>query len=925
MKRFLPCLVVALIVLALFCPCVVAQRRKPAARGTAPAGKPKPEAQPKAADEGAQKAELDELAKLAPAERVERLRAWVRANAKSPLLVRGQELLASARAARGDEKLRASDRAGGVELFRAAVAEAPDAMSDELFFKVLAQLPANLFVLGEREAAVELARAVEGRAKGNAPRLLSLAAFFLNVEQPDEAARIAAEAAQLQPDLAAAHQALGAAHRVALRLEEAAAAYARALELDPKSAAARRSLADLRRATGKSEEALALYREQLAADPRDANARAGAVLALFDAGRREEAERELEAALMDQAGNLPLLVGAAYWYAARGEGERALELSQRALALEPRYRWVWARVAHARALRAAKRPFEAEQFLRSARELGSFPTLDYELASALASAGLYEEAAEELARSFTIRDGQLETRLAGRVAARAAEFDELLAPERRASLFQFAGADGAAHARHLKALLAFHLASKADAAFDEKQAAEAAREFGAGEDEMRAYRNLYVAGRLLQRGASGKAVLERTEAAIGGVEVALGTPVAPFALFADEARELRARARELNTPVNAPDAPREQLSKFMRGRIEELAGWALFNDGQTAEAVVRLRRAVSVLPENSSWWRSAEWRLGAALEASGSQRDALEAYVRSYRVAPDAPRLAVIEALYKKLNNGTTQGLDELLAPPGTSVAGSRPAPLRPSVTTPSIENTSTASGGAETGADPGATPTATDTPAPPTPTPEPSPTPANVEATAATPVSPSPTPEPTPEPTPAAESVPAPTPEATPSPESAPAPEATPTPTPEPAPAAEPSPTPEPTPAPEAAATPPSETPAPAATPEPSPAPSPARGRRAGGGACTLSVNETSVSIKSNGGSATVVVTAENFAGSAPPRINPSTTNWADIIILAEPRAPADGTSARFTITSVSRKTGTFNVVFASPCGKQQLAVNVQ
>ena len=45
---------------------------------------------------------------------------------------------------------------------------------------------------------------------------------------------------------------------------------------------------------------------------------------------------------------------------------------------------------------------------------------------------------------------------------------------------------------------------------------------------------------------------------------------------------------------------RNVLSNILRGRIEDLAGWALFVGGDAQEAVVRLRRAVSVLPETSS-------------------------------------------------------------------------------------------------------------------------------------------------------------------------------------------------------------------------------------------------------------------------------------------------------------------------------------
>ncbi|HEU4596129.1 MAG TPA: tetratricopeptide repeat protein [Pyrinomonadaceae bacterium] len=905
-------------------------QRKPAKAKTA--AKP-PAAKKEPASEDARKAELDEIVKLAPEERIERLKAFIKADPASPLALRAREFLTSARAAFGDEKLRTNDRLAGAELFRRAVAEAPAEMSDKLFVEVVAQLPANLYVLGEREAARDLALAVEEKAQGNARRLLTIAAFYLSTEQPDEAARVASAAVALEPELAAAHQALGAAYRVSLRLEDAATEYARALELDPKSASARRSLADLRRATGKSEEALALYREQLAAEPQDANARAGLVLSLFDAGRREEAERELDAALAERPSNLPLLVGAAYWYAANGAGARAVELAERAVALEPRYRWVWARIALARALLAQKQPLEAERALRPARELGSFPTLDYELASILAAAGLYEEAAQELARSFTLRGGQIETNLAGRIRARGEDFNELLAPERRAGLFQYKGAEGERQARLLKSLLAFHLAAGGET-FDERAATEAAREFASGEDAMRSFRHLYVAGRLLRRGAALDAVLERAEAAKGGVEAALALPLASVALFAEELGEVRARAIEQGSTTTVPNVPRDMLSKIMRGRIEELAGWALYNQGQTAEAVVRLRRAVSVLPENTIWWRSAEWRLGAALEASGNSRDALAAYVKSYLLGPDPTRRAVIEALYKKLNRGSLQGLDELL---GTT-------PDTASVT-PVAEQPSPA---ATTTATPEATPTPSPeaTPAPETPQPEPSPTPTPEPPTPATEPTPTSTPAPTPsttpenvEPTPTPsttinEATTTPTPTPTPEPSTAPSPEATatPEPTPTPTPETTPTPAPSPTPAPESTPAPAGgQSAAPSSTPATTAGPKATRGRRTGNGsgdgasACTMTLSESSLTIKNNGGAALVTVNFENFNGAAPPRVSPSTTNWADIVVLAEPRADTDGNSSRFTISSTSRKTGAFVVNFNSPCGKQSVTINVE
>ena len=89
--------------------------------------------------------------------------------------------------------------------------------------------------------------------------------------------------------------------------------------------------------------------------------------------------------------------------------------------------------------------------------------------------------------------------------------------------------------------------------------------------------------------------------------------------------------------------------------------------------------------------------------------------------------------------------------------------------------------------------------------------------------------------------------------------------------------------------------------------------------------MSEESATIRANGGSATFALTPENYTGATPPRVNPSTTNWADITVLAEPHKPEDGATLRFTITSVSRNTGAFVVSFASPCGKREVTVNVK
>jgi tetratricopeptide (TPR) repeat protein len=611
--------------------------------------------------------EINASLELAPSERIEKLKAILASPETSATAkVRASELIVSAHAARGDELLKAGDAQGGAEQFRLAITEAPDKISDKLFAGVISQLPFNLFARGERAAAVEVARLIEEKVKDDPARLLNLAGFYARIEDAEDAARLAQAAIKLAPDMAVAYQALGVAQRIALQTEAAAVSYARALELDPKSAGARRSLADLRRALGQPNEALVLYREALKADPNDRAARSGMILALLDAGQREEAERELDSVLQTDERNVLLLTGAAYWYVAHdARSARALELAGRAVEIEPRY--TWAQIALACALVAQKRPLDAERALSFARQYGRFPTLDYEVANALAAAGLYEEAADALARSFRIKDGALETDLAGRVSSRAANFIELLAPERLAAIFQPAAADTEVNARVLKGLLALNLALRddnADAVAKEKNALAAAQDFTAGDDPMRTFRQLYVARRLLQSGLALSEVVELSDAAAGGVEAALDVPTAPVATFADEMRTLRAQAEASGEPPpTVLDFQRNVLANVLRGRIEDTAGWALFKQERASQAVPRLKRAVSVLPENTDLWRAALWHLGAALDANGNSEEALAAYLKSYKSgAPDAARRALIEAIYRKVN-GSLKGLDEKLGP----------------------------------------------------------------------------------------------------------------------------------------------------------------------------------------------------------------------------------------------------------------------
>jgi tetratricopeptide (TPR) repeat protein len=436
----------------------------------------------------------------------------------------------------------------------------------------------------------------------------------------------------------------------------------------------RGSLADLYRAAGKTEEALTLYNEQLAADPKDNAARAGKVISLLELNRMDEASSALNDALTAEPRNLPLLSGAAYWFAAHNNNDKALELGLKAIAIEPRY--TWAQMALARALLNTQRPLDAERALRYARQFGKFPTLTYELANVLASMGLYDEAAEVLRESFTIKDDQIQTYLAGTVQVSDTSFLDLLAPERRAGIYQPTSADSAANAKTMKALLAFNTAiTPAEGQkIDESAAVAAAKEFAAGTDSMRAFRQVYAASRLTRNGVGAKTAVDLIAQARRATDEALKVPVLTLAVQADEFRDLRASAISAgNVPAVSP-APTEMLASIYKGRLEDIEGWALFNDEKYSDAVAHLKKSTEIVPAETPAWRIALWHLGAALEQSGQKEQALEAYIKSYKgePAPSAVRRSVIEQLYKRVN-GSLDGLDAKLGTATTATATAEP------------------------------------------------------------------------------------------------------------------------------------------------------------------------------------------------------------------------------------------------------------
>jgi uncharacterized membrane protein YgcG/tetratricopeptide (TPR) repeat protein len=664
---------------------------------TSKAGRKKPPAatpratpvKQKTAEEIAEE-ELDEseeveltLTKPLP-ERAVKLKEFLDTHPTSKSRPRAIELLISTHAGLGDQKLKNGDIAGGIEQLMRAIEEADTSITENLFSGVIAQIPINLYLRGEREAAFKAAQSIENKFGNDPRRLLEMAGFYLSVERGNDTVRVAENAVKLAPDLAEAHRMLAVGLHISLRLDEAAAEYKKTLELDPSAKVARGSLADLYRAAGKNEEALALYNEQLAADPKDRAARAGQVISLFELNRTDEASSALDDALTAEPRNLPLLSGAAYWFAAHNNNEKALELALKAIAIEPRY--TWAQMALARALLAAQRPLDAERAARYARQYGKFPTLTYELANVLASMGLYDEAAEVLRESFTIKDDQIQAYLAGTLQVSEASFPDLLALERRAAIYQPTAADSDANAKTMKALLAFNTAITPveGQKIDESAAVAAAKEFAAGTDNMRGFRQVYAASRLVRNGVGANTAVDLIAQARRATDDALKVPVLTLAVQADEFRDLRASAISSGTVPAVSPAPTEMLANIYKGRLEDIEGWALFNNEKYAEAVAHLTKAAEILPAETPAWRTALWHLGVALEQSGQKEQALEAYIKSYKGEPvrSSVRRSVIEQLYKSVN-GSLNGLDEKLgmAPAPTAAAAAAAAAAEPTTT----------------------------------------------------------------------------------------------------------------------------------------------------------------------------------------------------------------------------------------------------
>lgn len=630
------------------------QAQKPAVK---PVKKPVPVASPTPSE----KNRFDSAVAITdPLQRVAAIHTFIDDFPDSTRLLDARERLVAARADGANAMLQSGQPTEAVNLLKTTVAEAPEPVSQKIFTEALAKFPMLLFLNGQRAAAVEIAGLIEKRVEGDAGKLLTLANFFVATENSTGALRLATRAVEIDPASAAGHQILGLAHRLNFDIENAVIAYKKALELQPDSANIKLSLAQLLRAASKPAEALELILPVVAADDKNAAAQTVEVLSLFDLGKKAEAEAAFDRAMKATPGNVALVASVAYWYAASGDGPNAVLHAEEAVDLEPRF--IWAHIALGRGLMVQKKYAEAEQALVKARAHGRFPSLEYEIAAARVANGFYREAAEDLRGIFAVKDGRVETNLGGRINRNAATFAELLADERKASIFEPRTADQADISAQLAALIAFDQAVNAPTP-DADLAAAAAGRFANGTDAMQLHRQLYAASVLLEKRVATATSLELTRAAMSRVDDGIAVPQSSAAVMAAELYDARRTAFLSDQFVVVPVIPKPVLSAIVRGRIEETAGWAMFEQQNFAEAEVRFNRAITVLPADSAWWRSSMWRLGTTLITSGKDKEALDAYVASYKSQPGSgSKYLTIRSVYQKVN-GNTDEFENLVGP----------------------------------------------------------------------------------------------------------------------------------------------------------------------------------------------------------------------------------------------------------------------
>jgi tetratricopeptide (TPR) repeat protein len=664
-----------------------AKRSQPAR--SKPASEPAQVSSPREALERARAASTQQ-------ERIDLLERLVKGAGDTAVEAEARELLMREYALKGEQHLREGDPQRAAQAFKSVIRAAPAQITDRVFGQFIFPMPMAMNAFGYRSESADLMRSFETRFENEANRLVEIGFFYVQIEAPIEAVRVLERAVQLAPEDHRAHNSLGTAYLINLRLDDAAAEFNRALELDAKDEYANLNLANLARASGDHQRAVSFYRKQLAIKPDDAEAHGGLVIALLALGRDEEAEPLMKRAAELAPGDYRFLTQLAYFYTTRKKVALARPLIERAVRIEPRYAWAF--IAKANLDLIEGKFGDALSTLISAQGHANFPTLTFELVKALMAVDGYDQALDVMTKSFKVNEsGEFETLLGGAVKARSPRLDLLLERERQASLFineqptttlQYRLAEAIAKINHFTTIAVAGRKPNQPPASRRRVRPDQSRGAKGEQDDLKgATRPRRVRGDesppVPELSAGGDANLPGMAELLRAITAftTLDDGRQPFRMvwvsrkltdsgIALDAAELLARraiavADAATEPAgsmrDAPLLDREGRRAVFLGRAYDALGWALFKKGDASAAVENLSKAVQVFPASAER-KTAIWHLAVATQEAGNERRALDLYIASYE--PESPtssvRRAQIESLYRKLN-GSLAGLDEKL------------------------------------------------------------------------------------------------------------------------------------------------------------------------------------------------------------------------------------------------------------------------
>lgn len=627
-------------------------------------------------------------------ERIDLLERFIAANRASEFDGEAREALMREYALKGEQSLREANAQAAMQAFRLAFRAAPALINDLIFGQYIFPMPMAMNAFGYRVESADLMKSFESRFASEPNRLVEIGFFYVQIEAPFEAVRVLERAVELAPQEHRAHNSLGTAYLISLRLDDAASEFQRALALDSTDEYANLNLGNLSRATGDYEKAVSFYRKQIAIKSDDAEAHGGLAIACLALGRDEEAAPEIKRAEELAPTDYRFLTQLCLFYVTRKKPALARPLIEQAARIEPRYAWGFIAKAETDALEG--KFGDALATLIGAQAQASFATLTFSLAKALMALDGYDQATEVMRKSFSINDdGEFETLLGGAVKARSTKLDLLLEKERQAALFlnfdpttpfQYRLAESIARIDHYSkvALAAKKPATQAavrkrNRPPDAKAAQDSDEQAGtsrprrvtsevASMAELSAGRDSSLPGMTeLLRAITIFSTLDDGRQAFRMVWCSRKLTESDLAL--DAAEQLARRAIALADTATEPagsmrDAPtldREGRRAMFLGRAYDALGWALFKKGNTRGALDNLIKAVDSYPASLDR-KTALWHLAIVTQEAGDDKRALDLYIASYD--PGLPtasvRRAQIEALYRKVK-GSLTGLDEKL------------------------------------------------------------------------------------------------------------------------------------------------------------------------------------------------------------------------------------------------------------------------